>query len=367
MKTIRYTAALLIALVIGFQTVQAQSARRSQNREKKEVAATRNQKREVTPRRTHTARNNARVERKEVQRQRATQPKRNVQRKEVQRQRATQPRRNVQRNEVQRQRATQPKRNVQRNEVQRQRATQPKRNVQRNEVQRQRATQPKRNVQRNEVQRQRPAREARKPVSISTPKNPRSDYRKADTRVYVDRNRTANTRVNKYSNRRYYGGNHYHYFYPTGKVRLHYHHDTHIHHYRVLYRPRYINIYWTRNMYRDYARWYPDYRWRYDFGYRIQTISIWDAKYNMGEVARAYGRVYATWYNRETDDYLLFFGGDYPYQEFTVVLPRYVARRFSWRPERYFLGRHITVTGLITTFDGIPEIVVKDRRQVDLY
>jgi len=183
----------------------------------------------------------------------------------------------------------------------------------------------------------------------------------------VDRNRTANTMVNKYSSKRYYGGHHYHYFYPKRTVRLHYHHDTYVHHYRVLYRPRFINIYWTRNMYRDYRRWYPDYHWRYNYGYRIQTISIWDAKYNLGEVTRVYGRVYATWYNRETNDYLLFFGGDYPYQEFTVVLPAHVARRFSWRPERFFLGEHITVTGLITTFDGIPEIVVKHRRQVELY
>jgi len=120
-------------------------------------------------------------------------------------------------------------------------------------------------------------------------------------------------------------------------------------------------------MYRDYRRWYPEYHWRYNYGYRIQTISIFDAKYNLGEVAMVYGRVYATWYNKETDDYLLFFGGDYPYQQFTVVLPGRVARRFTWRPERYFLGEHLTVTGLITTFDGIPEIIVKNKRQLGLY
>ena len=74
-------------------------------------------------------------------------------------------------------------------------------------------------------------------------------------------------------------------------------------------------------MYRDYNRWYPNYRWRYNYGYRVQTISIFDAKYNLGEVAMVYGRVYASWHNKETDDYLLFFGGDYPAQQFTVVVP----------------------------------------------
>jgi hypothetical protein len=120
-------------------------------------------------------------------------------------------------------------------------------------------------------------------------------------------------------------------------------------------------------MYRDYRRWYPNYTWHYRYGYRIQTISVFDAKYNLGEVAMVYGRVYATWHNDQTDDYLLFFGGNYPHHEFTVVVPGNIARRFSWRPERFFLGEHITVTGLITTFDGIPEIIVKNNRQVGIY
>lgn len=185
-----------------------------------------------------------------------------------------------------------------------------------------------------------------RPVSISTPRNPKSDYRAPKHKTHV--------KNNKYSEKRYYGGNHYH-------------HNTYIHHYNVLYYPAYNEMYWTRNMYNDYRRWYPNYRWRYDYGYRIQTMSIFDAKYNLGEVAMVYGRVYATWHNQETDDYLLFFGGDYPAQQFTVVLPGHLARRFSWRPERYFLGEHMTATGLITTFDGIPEIIVKNKRQVGIY
>lgn len=246
-----------------------------------------------------------------------------------------------------------------------------------------RTTQPARQVKKQQVQRQQAQRIANtrssssrngsaayrnaKPVSISTAHNPKSNYRTADSKVYVKHNRSANTKVNKYSTRHYYGGNHYHYAYPTRKVKFHYHHDTYVHNYHVLYYPTYNNIYWTRNMYRDYRRWYPHYTWRYKYGYSIQTISVFDAQYNLGEVAMVYGRVYATWHNKETDDYLLFFGGDYPYQQFTVVLPGNVARRFSWRPERYFLGEHMTVTGLITTFDGIPEIVVKNKRQVGLY
>ncbi len=198
-----------------------------------------------------------------------------------------------------------------------------------------------------------------RPVSISTPHNPNSNYGDHYTKIPV--------KENKFSEKSYYSGNHYHNYYPANKVKTHFHQDTYMHHYNVLYYPAYNEIYWTHNMYRDYNRWYPNYHWNYNYGRRIYTISIFDAKYNLGEVAMVYGRVSATWYNNETDDYLLFFGGDYPAQQFTVILPGPIARKFNWRPERYFLGEHMTITGLITTLDGNPEIIVKNRQQLGIY
>ncbi len=194
---------------------------------------------------------------------------------------------------------------------------------------------------------------------MSTNHNPKSDYRAPYNNRPV--------KENKFSEKRYYGGNHYHNAYPAHKVKTHYHYDTHRHHYNVLYYPSYHAIYWNHHMYVNYNKWYPNYHWNYNYGYRIQTISIFDAKYNLGEVANVYGRVYSTWHNRDTDDYLLFFGGDFGAQQFTLVIPGRIARKFSRKPTRYFLGEHLTVTGLITTFDGIPEIVVKDRKQIRIY
>ena len=206
-----------------------------------------------------------------------------------------------------------------------------------------------------------------KPVSISNTKNPRSLYHKPNKMTNTKVRYKAPVKSHTHYTRAYYGGHHYHYAYPTTRVKIHYHHNTYYHNYSVLYYPAYSNIYWTRSMYRDYHRWYPGFRWSYSYGHRIHTISIWDAKYNLGEVAMVYGRVYATWYNRETDDYLLFFGGDFPYQQFTAVVPGHIARKYSWRPHKFFLGEHLTITGLITSFDGSPEIVVKNRRQLSLY
>ena len=63
----------------------------------------------------------------------------------------------------------------------------------------------------------------------------------------------------------------------------------------------------------------------------------------------------------------MYFGGSYPYQDFTVVLPGSYARRFNRNPEMYFAGRYIWVTGLVSTFDGKPEIMVMRKSQVHLY
>ena len=326
MKTKQYIIATLIALIFGVTTIQAQPARRTAGQNER-PSATRTQ----------------------------TKSKKTVKAQ------PNKPVRQVQKQQPQRQKASQPSRTVQKQQPQRQKASQPSRTVQKQQPQRRVSTQTGRTANTQQVDRQR----NRKPVSISTPNNPKSDYRRADTRVYTDHKRSAVR--NKYSTKHYYGGHHYHYAYPTRKVKFHYHHDTYVHNYHVLYYPAHRNIYWTRSMYRDYHRWYPNYRWNYRYGHTIQIISVFDAQYNLGEVAMVYGRVYATWHNKETDDYLLFFGGDYPYQRFTVVLPGNVARRFSWRPERYFLGEHLTITGLITTFEGNPEIIVKHKRQVGIY
>ena len=357
MKTGKYIIALLMALIIGTPNMVGQKATRSGSREKREQTTVKKaHTRPTTSQKARTVQPDRQVKRTQVQKQQVT------------RQRTTQPTRQKI-DQPTRQKIDQPTRQKI-NQPTRQKINQPSRQKTTQQVQRSRSQQVEhqrsdrtdyqnnRTAQRGEIQKRQVA-HSQRPASVSTTHNPKSQYRTADNKVYSKRN--------KYSDKRYYSGHHYHHVYPNRRVKLHYHHDTYVHNYHVLYYPAYTDIFWTRNMYRDYHRWYPNYRWRYDYGYRIQTISVFDAKYNLGEVAMVYGRVYATWHNRETDDFLLFFGGDYPYQQFTVVLPGHIARKFSWRPERFFLGEHLTITGLITTFDGNPEIIVKNKRQLGIY
>ena len=137
------------------------------------------------------------------------------------------------------------------------------------------------------------------------------------------------------------------------------------HHYKV---PKRVNVVWTHNMYREYRRMYPDYHyWYYPTGYRIVTVPYYNAYFHIGEVRNIYGRIHEVWYSWSTDEYYLYFGSAYPYQDFTVILEGREARRFSRHPEAYFGGRYIWATGLLSNFEGKPEMMVRRKSQIHLY
>jgi hypothetical protein len=151
----------------------------------------------------------------------------------------------------------------------------------------------------------------------------------------------------------------YHYQYnPVRYRQVHYHYHA----------PKPIHVTWTRRMYHDYRIMYPQFRyWYYPIGYQIVTIPFYNAYYHIGEVRNVYGRVYEVYYSWTTDEYHLYFGGNYPYHDFTVIIPGRQARRFSNHPELFFEGRYIWVTGLLSTFEGRPELIVRRTHQVHLY
>lgn len=133
-------------------------------------------------------------------------------------------------------------------------------------------------------------------------------------------------------------------------------------------RPGLVNVYWTRNMYRNYAGFYPFHtHWYMDIGSEIETISSYDADYYVGDVKRVYGKVEEVYYSPEDRNYYLFFGAPYPYHDFSVVISRRDAKRLSLFPEWYFNNQHICVTGLITWFEDKPEMIVKSPSQIHRY
>jgi hypothetical protein len=167
--------------------------------------------------------------------------------------------------------------------------------------------------------------------------------------------------------------------YESPRVYRETHHANHYYHnppqsreYRSIHyvyrRPLNLEVYWTPVMYNHFMRIYPMVNyWNYYNGYRIEMISAYDALYYRGNVMTVYGQVTDVFYSRATDEYFLYFGAYYPYQDFTVILPGYLARSYSRHPEYYFDNQYMAVTGLITTFNGEPEIVVKESFQMNLY
>ena len=156
------------------------------------------------------------------------------------------------------------------------------------------------------------------------------------------------------------------------EVRHHYNEPPYSREYRSQHYPYPIpvqgSIFWTPEMQIDYESIYPMVTyWDYPEGYRIETISSYDAFFYGGEVVNVYGMVMEVYYSRSTDEYILYFGAYYPYHDFTVVIPGKIARRISYRPERYFEFQYVTVTGLITLYDGVPEIYINRTYQIMTY
>jgi hypothetical protein len=129
-----------------------------------------------------------------------------------------------------------------------------------------------------------------------------------------------------------------------------------------------VEIYWTRRMHREYLGLYPFYRdWSYAYGSRILSIPAYDADYHVGRLRTVYGRVHEVYYAPESGLYYLYFGAPYPYHDFSIVISRREARRFTNRPVHFFTGQHVMVTGIIANYDGRPEIEVIRRSQLALY
>jgi hypothetical protein len=131
--------------------------------------------------------------------------------------------------------------------------------------------------------------------------------------------------------------------------------------------PARAEIVWSLSMDRDYRIFYPGIQWRYSVGYRVASVSAYDARNYIGEVARVYGRVADTYYNADADEYYLYFGDYYPNQDFSIILPGNEARRYNYRPEIFFQNQQVMVTGYVNLFEERPEIQVRNSGQIDIY
>ena len=94
----------------------------------------------------------------------------------------------------------------------------------------------------------------------------------------------------------------------------------------------------------------------------------WDkAKYHIGERTTVYGPVVDTRWASGSKGKPTFLNVGKPYPDanrFTVVIWIDYRANFPQPPEKYYLGKTIYVTGLVTEYKGIPQIEVKTPDQI---
>ena len=148
----------------------------------------------------------------------------------------------------------------------------------------------------------------------------------------------------------------------------HHNHRYHATHVYVERTPARNNVVWDVHMHREYCNIYPFVKvWRIREGTPIYSISSNEAYRYVGDVKRVYGYVQEVYYDVISDEYHLYIGDYYPFQDFTVIVPGYVARELSRRPERYFEREYIWTTGYITEYDRRPEMLIKRSYQIGVY
>jgi hypothetical protein len=157
---------------------------------------------------------------------------------------------------------------------------------------------------------------------------------------------------------------------------VHHHHYQYrpIEYRRVHYRyraPVMVNVFWTRNIYYDFVAFYPHHRYyvnlNYEMGRPIHTISAYDAMFNIGRIHKVYGEVSEVHYSKYDDIFYLYIGGPYPYHDFTIMIEGNDYRRYRFPNFNRLVGAHVWSMGLITEFEGKPEVLVRRPYQFGVY
>jgi len=189
----------------------------------------------------------------------------------------------------------------------------------------------------------------------------RLDYDNYENLRRSDEFRNDYTEYHNWYTHRYIRDNRYHNHYNPISFDLRRERYYHRH-------PVHIDLIWTPLLFHRFMYYYPTHdTWEMEFGTPIETISAYEAQEYVGTVRRVYGKVDEVYYSPEDDNYLLYIGAPFPYQDISVVIPKHIAREITRSPKWYFEDEYIWVVGLINTWEGKPEIIVRDEEQIRKY
>lgn len=97
-------------------------------------------------------------------------------------------------------------------------------------------------------------------------------------------------------------------------------------------------------------------------------ITPTEAEAHVGKQRTVCGRVASTTFVMQSRGQPTFLNLDRPYPNhiFTVVIWEQIRPKFQTPPENFYRGKQICVTGLISTYRGVPQIVVDEPSQISL-
>ena len=87
-------------------------------------------------------------------------------------------------------------------------------------------------------------------------------------------------------------------------------------------------------------------------------IASKDAAKHIGDTVTISDKIYSTKLIENTNMILLDMGGSHPDQLLTIVIKGEDRSKFNNKPEEYYKGRNVRVTGIIINYNGNPEIIV---------
>jgi micrococcal nuclease len=96
------------------------------------------------------------------------------------------------------------------------------------------------------------------------------------------------------------------------------------------------------------------------------SIPAKDAAKHLNETVTIAAKVYSTKLIENTNMVLLDLGGEHPNQYLTVVIKGEDRAKFNGKPEEYYKGRDVTVTGKLIDYRGKPEIIVSSPADLKL-
>jgi DNA/RNA endonuclease YhcR with UshA esterase domain len=91
-----------------------------------------------------------------------------------------------------------------------------------------------------------------------------------------------------------------------------------------------------------------------------------EASKHLNETVMVCDKVYGTKFFDESGLTLLDLGGNHPNQCLTVVINKEDRSKFKDKPEDYFKGANVCVTGKIIDYHGKPEIAVTDPKDLKI-